>query len=195
VPRVSEDHLAARREQILIAARACFLAKGLHNTSMQDLIQEAGLSVGAVYRYFKSKNEIINAIASTIVGGVRQHIDEVASRRLPLVESLDAILVAVETQLVDGGNLPIALQVWAEATLDPVIGEIVRDRYSSLRHSVRAVVAHAVESGELPADTDVDAITTAYFSLIPGYVLQRLLTGRPDQPTYIAGVRALIGSG
>nr|BFE67761.1 hypothetical protein GCM10020092_010620 [Actinoplanes digitatis] len=55
VPRVSEDHLTARREQILAAARLCFLRNGLHNTSMQDLIQEAGLSVGAVYRYFKSK--------------------------------------------------------------------------------------------------------------------------------------------
>ena len=66
VPRVSADHLTARREQILAAARACFLRNGLHTTSMQDLIREAGLSVGAVYRYFKSKNEIINAIAETV---------------------------------------------------------------------------------------------------------------------------------
>jgi len=62
MPRVSEDHLTARREQILAAARRCFLRKGVHNTSMQDLIGEAGMSVGAVYRYFRSKDEIINAI-------------------------------------------------------------------------------------------------------------------------------------
>src|SRR3954470_20425803 len=93
VPRVSEDHLTARREQILAAARTCFLTKGLHNTSMQDLIQEAGMSVGAVYRYFKSKNEIIAAIAATVVGGVQQHIDTVADRRLPLADSLELVLV------------------------------------------------------------------------------------------------------
>ncbi|GIE99158.1 TetR/AcrR family transcriptional regulator [Paractinoplanes rishiriensis] len=193
MPRVSEDHLLARREQILTAARTCFLAKGLHNTSMQDLIQEAGLSVGAVYRYFKSKNEIINAIADTVVGGITQHIDEVAERRLPMVDSLDAILIAIETQIIGGGNLPIALQMWGEATLDPTIGEIVKERYSGLRNSVRTLVAHAVEDGELPAGTDVDAVTTAFFSLIPGYALQRLLTGVPDRATYLAGVRALIG--
>ena len=68
MPRVSEEHVTARREQILEAARACFRRNGLHNTSMQDRIHEAGLSVGAVYRYFKSKDEIINAIASTVVG-------------------------------------------------------------------------------------------------------------------------------
>ena len=57
MPRVSDEHLAARRQQILDAARACFLRNGFHATSMQDVIGEAGLSVGAVYRYFKSKNE------------------------------------------------------------------------------------------------------------------------------------------
>ena len=46
MPRVSEDHLLARRQQILDAARVCFLRDGFHNTSMQDVIAEAGLSVG-----------------------------------------------------------------------------------------------------------------------------------------------------
>src|SRR5689334_6610185 len=75
VPRVSEDHLNARREQILSAARVCFLRKGLHATSMQDLIQEAGLSVGAVYRYFSSKNEIINAIADGVTGSITAELE------------------------------------------------------------------------------------------------------------------------
>jgi AcrR family transcriptional regulator len=192
VPRVSEEHLTARREQILAAARVCFLSKGLHNTSMQDLIQEAGLSVGAVYRYFKSKNEIINAIASGVVGGIQLHIDAVAERRLPLVESMSLVLEEVERQMGPGGFLPVALQVWAEATLDPTVGAIVKERYEGLRDSIGVLVAHAVESGELPPDTDVVATTTAYYALLPGYALQRLLTGVPDQKTYIAGVRALI---
>jgi AcrR family transcriptional regulator len=193
VPRVSEDHLTARREQILAAARRCFLTKGLHTTSMQDLIQEAGLSVGAVYRYFKSKNEIINAIASTVAGGLQQHIDEVAARRLPLADSLDLILDGIDAQLrVPDGNFPIALQVWGEATLDPTIGGIVRERYEGLRASMRTVVEHAVGSGELPAGTDVAAVTSVLSGMLPGYAMQRLLSGWPDKQTYMAGVRALL---
>jgi AcrR family transcriptional regulator len=192
VPRVSEEHLIARREQILAAARVCFLSKGLHNTSMQDLIQEAGLSVGAVYRYFKSKNEIIAAIASTIVGGIQLHIDDVAARRLPLADSMALVLDGVEAQLGPGGFLPIALQVWAEATLDPSIGVIVKERYEALRASMRVLIVHAVERGELPADADVDAATAAFYGLLPGYALQRLLTGAPDKETYMIGVRTLL---
>jgi AcrR family transcriptional regulator len=192
VPRVSEDHLTARREQILAAARTCFLSKGLHNTSMQDLIKEAGLSVGAVYRYFKSKNEIINAIAAGVASGFGQHIDAVVDRRLPLGESMELVLEGIEAQIGPDGNFPIALQVWGEATLDPTIGGIVRDTYNGLRASVRRLVVHAVESGELPAGTDIDAVTSVVYGMIPGFALQRVLTGFPDRRTYVEGMRALI---
>ena len=192
MPRVSEEHLIARRAQILDAARVCFLSKGLHNTSMQDLIQEAGLSVGAVYRYFKSKDEIIVAIAATVVGNVQEHIDGVAARRLPLTDSMSLVLDAVEQQLGPGGFLPIALQVWSEATIDPTIGAIVKDRYEALRSSMRALVVHAVEAGELPSEADVDATTAVLYGMLPGYALQRMLTGLPDKETYMSGLRTLV---
>lgn len=192
VPRVSEEHLNARRAQILAAARTCFLEKGLHNTSMQDLIKEAGLSVGAVYRYFRSKDEIIGAIAEHVAGGLRQHIDEIAARRLPLTDSMDLVLDFIDTQLGPDGNFPIGVQVWAEATLDPAIAAIVRARYTSLRDGIRALVVQAVESGELAADVDLDAVAAVLAGLVPGYGLQRLLTGSPDKTTFVAGMRALL---
>ncbi len=44
MPKVTQQHMDARREQILDAARRCFLRDGFHSTSMQDLFAEAGLS-------------------------------------------------------------------------------------------------------------------------------------------------------
>jgi TetR/AcrR family transcriptional regulator, transcriptional repressor of aconitase len=63
MPSVSQEHLDARRRQILDAARRCFVRNGFHATSMQDVLAEANLSAGAVYRYFRGKDEIIAAIA------------------------------------------------------------------------------------------------------------------------------------
>ncbi|WP_250003211.1 TetR/AcrR family transcriptional regulator [Actinoplanes sp. M2I2] len=191
MPRVSEDHLTARREQILTAARACFLRKGLHNTSMQDLIKEAGLSVGAVYRYFKSKDDIIAAIAEGVVGGINRQIDLIASRRLPLTESLALILELVDQQTGPDGALPIGLQIWAEATIDPTIGAIVRERYTGLRGRLRVLVEHAVESGELPAGSDIDEVASAVYAMLPGYGLQRLLIGDPSREGFLRGMQAL----
>ncbi|HEY0718123.1 MAG TPA: helix-turn-helix domain-containing protein, partial [Streptosporangiaceae bacterium] len=52
MPKVTQQYRDARRDQILSAARRCFLRDGFHVTSMQDLFAESGLSSGAVYRYF-----------------------------------------------------------------------------------------------------------------------------------------------
>jgi AcrR family transcriptional regulator len=192
VPRVTEDHLSARREQILVAARACFLRNGLHTTSMQDLIREAGLSVGAVYRYFKSKNEIISAIAESVVTGLVTQLERVAAKDLPLVEAMGGILEVLETQLGPDGAFPLAVQIWAESTLDPAIRSIVQERYRGIRDVLQTVTEQAVRRGELPADADVGAVTSVLFSLIPGYALQRMILGGPDRETYLTGIRTLL---
>lgn len=194
MPRVSEDHLTARREQILAAARTCFLRDGLHNTSMQDLIAEAGLSVGAVYRYFKSKNDIINAIADVVTVGILSQLNAIVARKLPLMEALGLVLGVVDEQVKPTGNLQLALQVWAEATLDPSIMAIAAQRYRGMREAFVALAVSAVEAGELEPGTDVDAAGAVLFSLLPGYGLQQLLTGGPDKATYLAGTRALLTS-
>ena len=59
MPKVTEEHLEARRTQILDAALACFSRNGFHQTTMHDICSEAGLSPGAVYRYFDSKEAMI----------------------------------------------------------------------------------------------------------------------------------------
>ena len=192
MPRVSEDHLTARREQILAAARACFLRNGLHSTSMQDLIREAGLSVGAVYRYFKSKTDIINAIAESVVSGLLSELHRVVDQDLPLIETMSGFVDVIETQLGPDGAYPLAVQIWAESTLDPTIGEIVRERYTGIREVMARAAGDAVRRGELPPDTDVAAVASTLLSLLPGYALQRMILGTPDKQTYLLGVRTLL---
>ncbi len=61
-PKVSEEYLEDRRNQILDAAVATFSRKGFHQTTIEDIRLEASLSRGAVYHYFKSKEDIIDGI-------------------------------------------------------------------------------------------------------------------------------------
>ena len=66
MPKVPQAHLDRRRDQILTAARACFNDKGFHRTTMKDITAASRLSAGAVYNYFKSKEDIIVALAEKI---------------------------------------------------------------------------------------------------------------------------------
>jgi len=64
MPRITDERRAARREQILEAARACLQEHGLEAVSMEMIIARSGLSTGAVYGYFKGKDEIISAVVT-----------------------------------------------------------------------------------------------------------------------------------
>lgn len=57
-PKVPKAYLDARRKEIIQAAYRCFVTKGLHNTTMQDIFKASNLSPGAVYNYFSSKEEL-----------------------------------------------------------------------------------------------------------------------------------------
>lgn len=195
MPRVSDQHRAARRQQIVDAARRCFLREGFHRTSMQDVIAEAGLSVGAVYRYFPSKHDLINAIAEEAIGGAGAVLAELTrlDPPLPLIDALDRMLAYVETQIGDQGVLRIAIQVWGEAQRDPTLAGYVHDKYATFRGQFEVLVRHAQRSGQFPTDADPAATAAALFALVPGWFLQRILTGTPDRATYLTGVRALLG--
>ncbi|MFD0775947.1 helix-turn-helix domain-containing protein, partial [Streptomonospora algeriensis] len=91
MPKVSADYLAARREHILSAAAARFSRDGFHRTSMQDIIDEAGLSAGAVYRYFRGKDEIIAAISLDAAGAVAAIVRGALETRRPAAEVVAAL--------------------------------------------------------------------------------------------------------
>ena len=162
---------------------------------MQDVIAEAGLSVGAVYRYFPSKHELINAIAEEAIGGAGDVLAELARQDppLPLIDALDRVLAYVDTQTGDEGVLRIAIQVWGEAQRDPALAEFVHDKYAGFRSHFEVLVRRAQQDGQLPADADPAATAAALFALVPGWFLQRILTGTPDRASYLAGVRTLLG--
>ena len=64
MPRIGEARRSAQRRRILDAATACFERSGLDKASMHDIVDESGMSVGAIYRYFDGKEAIVEAVAA-----------------------------------------------------------------------------------------------------------------------------------
>jgi AcrR family transcriptional regulator len=191
MPRVSDEHLAARRQQILDAARVCFTRNGFHATSMHDVIAEAGLSVGAVYRYFKSKEDLITAIAGQVVGEVTGAI-AATDRPIPLDEAMARLITQIEPRLGPEGVFRLALQVWAESLRNPTLARFVQDVYGTVRANVVALVRDSQEAGYLSPKADPEAVGSVLFGMVLGYLLQQTLTGTPDRETFLDGVRSLL---
>jgi AcrR family transcriptional regulator len=194
VPRVSEEHLAARRQQIVDAARVCFARNGFHTTSMQDVIKEAELSVGAVYRYFDSKEALIEAVAEQVVGLIVGELDAmiVAKPLPPLVEVMDRVLRVVEAQTDPNGAARMALQVWGEALRNARLRDLVAGVYQTIRARFVRLAAQAREEGQLPASADPQEAGLVLFGLVPGFLLQLVLVGGVSRSQYVRGVEALL---
>jgi AcrR family transcriptional regulator len=132
MPKVSQEHMERRRQQILDAARECFGRDGFHATSMQDIFRASGLSAGAVYRYFPSKHSLIKALAEETLSSGLAVIDpgETAFRDAGEVLAFLGRGFAPGAPLAKAGV--IALQVWAEAFRDPEMAAIARELLDSL---------------------------------------------------------------
>ncbi len=183
MPRVSDEHLEARRAQILAAARRAFTRNGFHSTSMQDILRESGLSAGAVYRYFPSKEAIIAAIAEQAIRTLRvvfEGDDDVA----PL-ELIARAIEIVERRARDDDMGRLALQVYAEAARS----ETLRVDISAAVMGARAALTRRLEPALGGAAADAAAVIT---SLLPGYIHARTIVGEMDPERYVRGMEALL---
>jgi AcrR family transcriptional regulator len=195
MPRVSDAYREARREQILDAAQRCFVRNGFHATSMHDVIAEAGLSVGAVYRYFTSKDQLRTAVAEHNSGTLNAEVAAIADHQppLPLVEAMTRVFAALEPLVAGPGSVArLAIQAWGEALRDPELGEFVNGVLHSMRSNLARIARRAQEAGDLPPDADPEAVGAVLLAIIPGYALQRVLTGGPDSATFLTGLRTLL---
>ena len=199
MPRVSEQYRAGRRAEILAGAARLFAANGFHATSMADIISECGLSAGAVYRYFSSKEELIGAVAETALSTA----DEVFQTMLAdgatpsPQDALATIITTITEQIVrdpaTGVDLTrVGVQVWAEARRNPVLAARANEAYLRLRGHFAEVARRWQAAGNLPAEAVPDRVGAAMLSLVQGFVLQSLLIADTEPDDYISGVRWLL---
>jgi AcrR family transcriptional regulator len=75
VATVRRKQAAARRSQILAAARRLFAENGYHSTSIRDVHRQVGVSDGLLYHYFPSKNDLLQAVLDDAVASIgQQHL-------------------------------------------------------------------------------------------------------------------------
>ncbi|MFN2560393.1 MAG: TetR/AcrR family transcriptional regulator [Jatrophihabitans sp.] len=175
------------------AARRCFARNGFHETSMQDLFAESGLSAGAVYRYFPSKDEVILAIADENMSEVSALIRSLVSNPGggTLGETLATVLelISENNERDDLGS--IALMVWAEAVRNPAIAERFAVLLAQMRTDLAGAVARRAVTDQ-SAGVPADALAGLLLAIVPGYILQLTLIGHGSVAGVPDAARALL---
>ncbi|MFF3848130.1 TetR/AcrR family transcriptional regulator [Streptomyces sp. NPDC002328] len=198
--RVSQAHLDARRRQILDAAALCFARNGFHATSMQDVLKEADLSAGAVYRYFSGKEELIAAIVSEVLGEVRAAFEAAAEQSPPpapdaLVASVLSRTLAARAGLVLDGvpAFPrLVVQVWSEIPRNEKLAAVLGEGFASVRAAWARIAESYQADGRMRADVAPDRVARTMIACVLGFIAQQSLFGPAPVDVLRDGLRALM---
>jgi AcrR family transcriptional regulator len=176
MPKVTEAYLEARRQEILNAALACFTRKGFHQTTMDDICEEAGLSPGAVYRYFGSKEEIIQATVRKGPNLDFLHWVEEEVARFDDFQKLMEMFTRIGYQRYEQGgaveqSMKLRLRAWAEALQNPEVREDVLKRWEHRLGLTGQIVLRAQELGQINPDLDPDAAARVLQAIPDGFTL------------------------
>jgi len=208
MPKVSQEHLDARKEQIVTAAMLCFADNGVHQTTIQDICRRANLSAGAVYRYFRSKEDLVAAVAQRGRDMIEANLAEARKAREPLrilEAAVDRFSGLFSPQhpfygQFGGGVTPevlrrMNLMLRAEALRNPSVMAILAHNYRKLQDEVAGLVAAAQAAGQLRTDATPAAIAQGLNSHFIGLETQLAYDPELDLKAYIKGVRALLHGG
>jgi len=188
MPRVTAAHEQEVRDRIVTAALRVFGERGFHGATMQDVVRESGLSVGAIYTYFSGKDELIRLTCDQIAA---RGLDELAARLARATTTAERLGIAIRLYVetideYDGAPGQVSLvQAWAEADREPGVREMLAGRRERLAGAGQLLLRQGVISGELPPTLDVDAVTRGLLALLDGLMLQRIEAGVAYRPAVL----------
>lgn len=152
MPKLTPETQKARRERILDAAERCFANAGFHRCTMQEICKEAGISPGALYVYFASKEELIAGI-------VERDRNKLASKLAELTDApdlLSALAKLGEHYTIEEPHYKrvLNIEIGCEATRNAAVGETFRSVDEFCRQNFEQVFERARQDGKIAPRDD-----------------------------------------
>jgi AcrR family transcriptional regulator len=195
MPKVSDEHREARRHEIARAALRCFARKGFAATSIADIIAESGLSAGAIYGHYKSKDELIT-LAIMEVLDLRFGELQSARTRSPMPSPGEIVRVVMSGLRHEVGDLSILVQIWAHAAVEPGVQSTlatVGDRVKQIFHDyLHDWYAKELQLSEDEAERYAQLYSGLYVGIVQGYIVQSSIFIHFDGDAYLDAASAIV---
>jgi AcrR family transcriptional regulator len=183
---VDDDEI---RTRLLDAARRVFAEQGYAGTRIADVVREAGLSTGAVYSRFRSKNDLLREAVvghASVDGALPAGAERVADVVERHAASFDAPLTLHEA---------VRLEAHVAARREPEVARAIEEAQDRWRESIEPLLSQALLDGTIADDVDPDAVLFFVRTMSLGLLLQRAAgTKAPDATGWADLVHRLISS-
>ncbi|MDL5156217.1 TetR/AcrR family transcriptional regulator [Actinomycetospora termitidis] len=195
MPRLSPETWSRRRRHVLVCAWGCFSRDGFHATSMDQVIEATGMSSSAVYRYFRSKDELIDATVEEAFADAETLFSTLLAEDPPpgpahVVARLVEI-VASRRDDEDYDLSRLAMQAWTESLRRPHLRHLVAEYYRTVEAQFATLARRWCDAGVVPSGSDPDALARVFTTLMPGLVVMENLVEHTAASELVAGLVAL----
>ncbi len=173
-PKITTAHGQGQRDRIIDAATRCFARHGFHEATIQDVCDEAGLSKGGLYTYFKSKEALLATLIQEGFGATLHQARDAAREGRDAVEKLNRIAEFLIGQKHQSAQL--LLEIWAEASKNPVLAGVYAEQSGEWHRFLSGLLQEGIVEGVIKADVDPDALATVLLAVFGGIRLQEGVT-------------------
>lgn len=177
MPKLSEDQMIDRRKQIMHAALVCAARKGFHQTSMRDICKDAKMSIGAVYNYYKSKEEILAAITKEGQQAKKLMMEKIRkckNAKESFRELFKHIFLAYRNDSFRTYGA-IDLETYCEATRNEEIRRIMLDECALLANPLMEIIRKWQREEEVRSDIDPRYLANYLIALSLGIKIHLLV--------------------
>lgn len=189
-PIVSDSHKEKKKKEILASALVCFAKKGFQVATIDDIVVHSGISKGAIYNYFKSKDEIYLELMNADTKETYESLVKDLSTYESAIEKIH-FLFNVYSQ-VDFSNKEIQGKFIVHdefklhAARHPDLAEKLTDRRKHYFVNLLAgIVKDGQESGEIKKDLQPEIMADLFWSMINGVTVQSVYTDYPFKEVLI----------
>lgn len=181
MPKVSDAYKEEKRAALLDAALYCFANRGYEATTIDDIVRHAKVSKGAIYNYFKSKEEIFLTILESrnddFFLDIRAHF-----RACPDATSkLRHLLGRLRSLPIDPDRRRwglVHVEFWLYASRQPELEAMIERQYGTFIDLYQEILLEGKASGEFRPDLDVAAASSLILALRDGVNLHLYLISK-----------------
>lgn len=185
MPKVSEQYKEEKRALVLQSAMSCFAQKGYATTSIDDIVRQAKMSKGAIYNYFKSKEEIFLTILYARMAAMETRLDEMFAGVTTATEKISRLI----RNYIQLPNAPearmwvlIQLEFELYVTRHPALS-FIPEKSEAFLHDIYAnIIREGIENGEFHPDLNLKVATHLFWMIRDGIAIHTSLMFRQDLP-------------
>lgn len=180
MPKVSDEHKELRIQQILLSASEVFKRKGYEQTTLKDIVEEAGMSRGWIYLYFKDKITIFFALIDYLDTQQEKRISTLLKEHHGSAWSVLQSFLQETAQSIDSledSVVPAIYEFCISGWREPQVRDFFVKRYTRVAGLFIKLILSGVDEGEIQTNQSVDEIVKYMISGIDGIMLHSLAFG------------------